>query len=49
MRRCVSSSVRGTLAAGVATLARRLGDEREQLPLDTLAGALPRLLQEIQA
>lgn len=37
------------LAAGVATLARRLGDGKEQLPLDTVAGALPRLLQEMQA
>jgi prolyl-tRNA synthetase len=37
------------LAAGVATLARRLGAGKEQLPLDAVAGALPRLLQEMQA
>jgi prolyl-tRNA synthetase len=37
------------LGAGVATLARRLGEGKEQRPLDGLAATLPGLLDEVQA
>ncbi|GDY33817.1 proline--tRNA ligase [Gandjariella thermophila] len=36
------------LAAGVGTLARRLGDGKEQIPLDTAPELIPSILQEFQ-
>ncbi len=37
------------LAAGVAEVARRVGGEKESMPLAGLAAALPGILEEIQA
>jgi prolyl-tRNA synthetase len=37
------------LAAGVAVVARRIGGDKQTLPLDGLAEALPGILEEIQA
>jgi prolyl-tRNA synthetase len=36
------------LEAGVATLARRIGRGKEQVPLDSLAASMPGLLDEVQ-
>ena len=37
------------LQAGVATVARRDGDEKQRVPLETLGAAMPALLDEMQA
>jgi prolyl-tRNA synthetase len=37
------------LSAGVVTLASRLGGEKEQLPLESVAASIPRLLEQFQA
>jgi prolyl-tRNA synthetase len=37
------------LAAGIVTVARRLGDAKEQIPLDSVPEALPGILEDFQA
>ena len=37
------------LSAGVVTLASRLGGDKEQLPLESVAASIPRLLEQFQA